>query len=293
MKNSNARVMFVLMLMFTLVFANPMTLYATSLDELQSETTAAQQEQPSQPAGTTEVYPVDEGNALTDYMRGYTPITAENMAVASDTMSPIVSFCGTVAGAIMTFALAGIFVVTALDMVYIGLPFTRGFLNPQYAGGMAMQAGGGQVGGYGGYGGYGRGMMGGMMGGGMAQGQPAGGMEHGIRRKWISDEADYCVRTFAGGGMAQQPQMGGMMGGGMGMGMGMGMGGMQQPQQQAMPVKSVIGEYLKKRMLFIVIFAVCSVVLMSSILLDCGINLAELLQKVLQKVNGEIATVQI
>lgn len=295
MMNLKKRVTLVLLLMFTLAFASPVALCATSLDELQNETTTAQEGTTETTSGYGQV-PSDDGNALTDYMKGYTPITAENMAVASETMSPIVSFLGTVAGSIMTLATAGIFVVTALDLVYIGLPFTRGLLNPQYAGvapqgGMPM--GGMSMGGYGGYGGYGRGMG---MGMGMSCGQPAGGgMEHGIRRKWISDEAAFVVSAFSQGGAPQQQAMGGMpMAGGYG-GMGMNMGMAGQGMQQPTPAmgKSVIVEYFKRRVVFVVVFAVCSIILMSSILLDCGINLAELLQRVLVKVNGEISTVQI
>jgi hypothetical protein len=95
---------------------------------------------------------------------------------------------------------------------------------------------------------------------------------------------------------APQPQMqggtGGMMGGGM-MGGGMMGGGMQQPQQQPMPTKSVIFEYLKKRSVFIIIFAVATVVLMSSIFTDCGLNLASLLTKIMTKFNSNISNINV
>ena len=80
----------------------------------------------------------------------------------------------------------------------------------------------------------------------------------------------------------------GMMGGGM---MGGGMGGQQQ--QPDMPTKSVIFEYLKKRVFFIIVFSVCAVLLMSSVLMDCGLNLAELAIKVINNINGSIAGVNV
>lgn len=290
------RVALVLMLMFTFAFTSPYVVLATDLDAIQSQMNDGQPTQ-DMPSTNYNEYggSSNDGNAISDYLRGYTPITQQNMQTASKTMSPIVSFLGTLSGCIVMFASAGIFVVTALDLCYIGLPFTRAWLNPQYnmAGGAAM--GGGMP--MGGFGGMGR--MGGMMGGGMMGGgaqQPA--QEYGIRRKWVSDEAVFCVNTYANGGMQQQggmSPMGGMGGMGMGMGGMMGggmMGGGMQPQQP-MPTRSVVMEYFKKRVFFMIVFAVCTVMLMSSIFTDCGINLAELLNKVLIKVNGEISTLNV
>lgn len=80
----------------------------------------------------------------------------------------------------------------------------------------------------------------------------------------------------------------------MGMGMGgMGMGGMQGGQQQQQNTKSAIFTYLKKRAIFLVIFALCSVILLSSVFTDCGINLALLGQKVMNKLNGQITEVDV
>ena len=63
------------------------------------------------------------------------------------------------------------------------------------------------------------------------------------------------------------------------------------PQQTA--TKSVILEYLKKRTVFIVIFAVATVVLTSSALTGCGINLGELLLRIIDKFSGNIGTVNV
>ena len=71
------------------------------------------------------------------------------------------------------------------------------------------------------------------------------------------------------------------------------MGGMQMggAQQAAMPMKSVILEYLKKRSFFLIIFAVATVILMSSLLTDCGLNLATLLTKVINRFSGQLGTI--
>ena len=67
---------------------------------------------------------------------------------------------------------------------------------------------------------------------------------------------------------------------------------MQQPQQSA-PAKSVIFEYLKKRIVFIVIFGVASVVLTSSVLTGCGINLGELFLRIVSKFSGNLGNVNV
>ncbi|MBQ8234465.1 MAG: hypothetical protein IJZ36_02635, partial [Bacilli bacterium] len=171
MKHNNVlvrRLALILMLMFTLTFVSPIFISATSLDELQQQ--SQQEEQPGLTTTETIIYEenvveeqIGSTGALADYMRGYTPITEENMQFAATTMSPFVNLMGNVAGCIMVFTTAVIFVVTALDLCYIAIPFVRPFLNPQTTaaatGGMSM---GGGYGGYGGYGGM-RG-MGGMMG---------------------------------------------------------------------------------------------------------------------------------
>lgn len=290
-KTGVRRTAVVLLMMCIMVYATSLFVFAGSLDDLSSSQgdTSGSYETGNDASG---------GDAISDYLHGYTPVTGENMKSASTVASPIVNFLGTVAGGIIMVASAAIFVVTALDLCYIGLPFCRGWLNPEYASGGASQGGGMPMGGMG----MGRGMMGGMMGGGMmgAGGAQAGGgmVESGLRRKWVSDEAVFCVNTYAAhaqsaGQQGGMPMGGGMMGGGMMGGMG-GMGGMQGgQQQQSMPTKSVIFEYLKKRVFFIIVFSVCAVLLMSSVLMDCGINIAQLVIKVINNINGSIAGVSV
>lgn len=285
-----------LTLMCITAFAFPMAVYATGggLDDLAGMSTDPNTNQTNSGAQGTQK---NEENAIGDYLHGYTPVTGENMEQAAQVASPIVSAIGTISGFIVMVVSAAIFMVTALDLCYIGLPFMRGILNPEYASGGA--AGGAAPMGGMGMGGMGMGMRGGMgmMGGmgAMGGGGAAQPMEHGLRRKWVSDEAVYCVATYAGGGASAQPAMGGMPGmGGMGMGMG-GMGAMGAmggaAQQQQMPMKSVIMEYLKKRSFFLIVFAVATVILMSSVFTDCGINLAALLTKIVNKFSGQITNI--
>lgn len=266
-----------------------LTVSATTLDDLTGNSAAS--EQVPQNNGYTEGY---GSESITDYLRGYTPVTAENMASAATAASPLVNVIGTISGFIVMVTSAAIFMVTAADLAYIGLPFTRAWLNPMYAAGGAqaggMPMGGMGMGGMGMRGGVGMGMggMGGMGGGAQAP------VESGLRRRWVSDEAVYCVNTYC---QPQQQAQGGMpMGGGMGMGMGgmgamggMGMGGQQQ---QPMPMKSVIFEYLKKRVFFLIVFAVATTVLMSSVFTDCGINLGLLTIKIFAKFSGQVSQVQ-
>ena len=201
----------------------------------------------------------DYGNSVSDYLQNREVIGDEEMQKANNLASPMVSVIGTIAGFIVLIASAAIFAITALDLLYIGVPFTRTYLAP------AQASGGGAMGGMNG------GMMGGMGGG---QQQPQG-------RQWVSDEAIQAVQLAnpsggAGGGMP----MGGMMGG---------MGAMGGGQQQPQSTKSVILGYFKKRVFFIVIFSLCTIVLTSSIVTDCGINLGKLFLKATAALNGNLS----
>ena len=196
------------------------------------------------------------------------------MESASKIASPIVALIGKATGVIILLVDALIFLVTALDLLYIAVPFTRKYLNPAN-----LQQGGGMMPGMG---------MGARMGMGMSMGGGAQGAVDPNAHKWVSDEAVAAI-------MMSQPQQQGGMTGGMGMGMGMGgYGGMQQPQQQQQQsTKSTITTYFKKRIIFIVIFAIATTILMSSILVDCGLNLAQLMYKILGVFNDGISNVNI
>lgn len=199
--------------------------------------------------------------SVSDYLKGYTPVTKGNMDKASFLASPIVNFIGMLIGLVCVITTAGVGLITALDLLYIAIPPVRGFL---YEGAQHGGMAGGMAGGMG---------MGNMHGGmGMGGMQPQGGAH---RIRWVSDEVvatvAMCQPQGQGGGM-------GMMAGGMGM----------QGAQQNMSTKSTISVYLKKRIFFLVLFAVASIVLLSTVFTDCGINVAALVMKVMAKVNGSI-----
>lgn len=246
--------LFMLAVMLMMSFTT--TVFATDLDKLNDGQNTTEQSQQSD----------GHNDSVTDYMRNYKPVTDENMQNATQYASPITNAIGTFVGFVVMCVSAGIFAVTALDLAYIGLPVTRSFLNPQ----QAQQQGGGMSG----FGGMGS------MGGAQQQTQ-----EYGLHRKWVSDEAVACVAQAS-----PQQQQGGFGGGFGGSGFGA-MGGAQQQQPQQ--TKSVISMYLKKRIVFLVVFAIATVLLTSSIFTDCGINLAQLMFKIMDKVNGTIAGVQV
>lgn len=201
---------------------------------------------------TAQEQQVDQGSnsrdagALGDALQNYNPITDDNMSQAQALANPITNIIGNIIGAIVLLTAAGIFLVTALDLVYIAMPFTRPLLTSkhQLVSDEALAAVGGASGGQ---------QAGGM---GSPMGSPMGGM----------------------GGMGSP--MGSPMGGGMG-------------GQQKQSTKSVITTYFKKRVVFMVIFAVATVILTSSILTGVGINLAALLTEIINKLNSIINGVKV
>ena len=265
MKSGFKGMLLVLCMICIMAFASPVYIYAaTDLDGLSSGSST----------NTSTSHGSGDNTSISDYLKGYNPVTQDNMEKAGTMASPVVNALGTVSGFIIMLVSAGIFVVTALDLAYIGIPFLRPTLNPNYGAGAQ---GGSPMGGMG----MGMGMRGGMGMGGMGGGaQPAASG----RRCLVSDEAVACVQ-MASQGQAQ----GSTMGGGMGMG-GMGMGG---AQAQPTSTKSVIFTYLKKRTFFLIVFSVATVLLMSSIFTDCGLNLAELGIRVMNKLNGSISNINV
>jgi hypothetical protein len=197
-------------------------------------------------------------------------VDAEAAKKASQYVGPASKFVNLCFAIILSIASLGLFLITALDLLYIAVPPLRNLLYPggqeQGGSGGGMGMGGMGMGGMGMggmRGGYGGGMgMGGMGMGGGGQQQPQGNM---ISR-WISDEAVAAVAHL------QPQQSGGGMGMGMGMG-GMGMGGMGGGAQAPAPMKSVLVEYLKKRAFFLIMFGVCAVLLSTTIFSDLGIKL--------------------
>ena len=217
----------------------------------------------------------EEDKAVGDMLKGQRGFTSEQLAEASKIASPLTNIIGYLTGGVVVLITSLIFLMTALDLLYIAIPPVRGFLNTDQSGatgGYGMPgAGMGMSGGYGGYGG----MRGGM---GMGMGMAGGGAQQGGRRRiqWISRAAIECAEP------AMQPGVGG---GAMG-GMGMGMMGQQQTQQVG---GGGIGEYLKRRIGFMIVLAICIIVLTSSVLMDTGINLAMWFLKIMDAINNAIA----
>lgn len=73
--------------------------------------------------------------AIGDIIRNHRGMTAEQMATASNTLSPLTNFCGMVVGGAVALIYAGVFVITAADLLYISLPPLRPLLlNKQHGG---------------------------------------------------------------------------------------------------------------------------------------------------------------
>ena len=173
----------------------------------------------------------EDDMAIGNWISQQRGMTAENLANASQTLGPLTNIFGNIVGGIVVLVFAGVFIITALDLLYISFPPIRNIL---YKGG------------------------------------PAGGMT---------------AQPAMGGGMMGGYGHRGMMGGGM-------MAGAMAMQQQAsganMSMKSVIGMYFKKRLIFMILLAVCAIVLTSSVLLGTGVNLAEWFLKIMNSVNSNI-----
>lgn len=197
-------------------------------------------------------------NGVADFFKNHQSMTSDQLNKASETISPITNIFGYLIGGVIAFSSSAIFLITALDLLYISVPPIRGLL---YSGGQSQGASMGMSGGYGGRG-YGMGMQG-------SQSTSKGS-------QWVSDEAVQCS-ALIGGGSSQSMGMGGYgMQGGM--------------QQQQMSTKSVIMTYFKKRVFFIILFAICTIILTSSILLGTGVNIAQWGMKLIEILNNSIPT---
>lgn len=245
--------------------------FAADLDDLGqgSETEGSQ-------TGVLGNLPDGEEQDIGDILSQQPGMTAEQLQKASDTLSPVTNFIGYIVGVLVILAIAFVGVVTALDIMYIAVPFTRKFLYKAGTDGT-----GGFTGGYG-AGGYG-------MRGGMAMG--VGGATGATTKptQWVSDEAVACAAMLGGSAQSVGPMGGAGLGmGGYGMGGMGGMGGAMAAQQQNITVKSVIWMYLKKRAFFLIVLMVAIMVLTSSAILGTGINLAKWSVKIINSFNTKI-----
>lgn len=231
----------------------------------QSPTGAVEQVQPSIPVST-------EGSSTADALKAANEalgVTPQAMETANNVMSPIAYWANIGFAILLTFAFIAMFFVTGIDLVYIAFPPIRPLLLPEQPQG-------------GGMGGMGMGGFGGGMGGGAPQ------QSSSKLGQWISDEAKAAVQS-------SQPQQSGGMGGGFGGGgfggggfggggFGGGMGGGSEPAK----AKSVIVSYFKKRVIFLVLFGVCALLLSTTLFTDIGINIGTWLMNRLLGISDSI-----
>ena len=97
------------------ILNNPLSVLAGSLDGMES-------------GGTGGSSLNADDAAIGDIIRNHRGTTAEQMATASNTLSPFTNFCGTVVGGAITIIFAGVFVITVADLLYISLPPLRPLL---------------------------------------------------------------------------------------------------------------------------------------------------------------------
>lgn len=187
--------------------------------------------------------------AVGEIIKNNRGMTSEQLSTASETLSPITDLFGYLVGGIISVVMAGIFVITALDIMYLSIPPVRGLLYTQ---------------------------------GGNTNGTVT------PSRQWISDEA-LMVSQAAGysGGNSGANANGGMQGqyGMMGRA---GMQNNNTQQQKQVSTKSVLSAYFMKRMFFLILLAICIIILTSSVLLGTGVNLARWGIKIIDMLNGYI-----
>lgn len=70
----------------------------------------------------------EDDAAIGDIIRNHRGTTAEQMATANNALSPFTNFCGTVVGGAIALIYAGVFVITAADLLYISIPPFRPLL---------------------------------------------------------------------------------------------------------------------------------------------------------------------
>lgn len=110
------------------ILNNPLSVLAGNLDGMGSGST-----------GSSSLNADDA--AIGDIIRNHRGTTAEQMATANNALSPFTNFCGTVVGGAIALIYAGVFVITAADLLYISLPPLRPLLlkNQQGEGSKGLQ----------------------------------------------------------------------------------------------------------------------------------------------------------
>lgn len=196
----------------------------------------------------------EDDKAMSDFLGQHRGVTSEQLNTASEVASPVTNAFGYIAAVIVALPASAIFLITALDLLYISVPFLRPYLYTAGTDGTGATTAGRYGGGPGGYGGY----------GGYSQSTPSSSGRK--RHQLISDEAVACVALL--GGSSRTENIG-------------------APGQRSNETRgSVIKAYLIKRAGFMVLFVICVVILMSSALMGTGANLANFGIKVITAVNN-------
>lgn len=208
---------------------------------------------------------VDRGNSVSDELKGWKPIDSDDMQNARARSSWLTDLIGVAISFIMIILFSVIGLITALDMLYIGVPWSRGMLYTP-----------------------------GTDGAGGISGMNGTGKTSLLGIQWVSDEAVQVASmlggsaqaTGHGGGMSPMGGFGGGFGGGYG---GVGLGA--QPQQvQQNGGRSPIRAYLSKRLVFLVYLGICSVLLFSSMFTDFGINIGGFILDLLSNIMSKMST---
>lgn len=208
-----------------------------------------------------------KNDSVSGFLKDYSPVKGEDMAKADKMTKGFQGIIGNLIGVVLTLVTAWIGLITVCDLAYIAIPPIRSFL--------AFQSGSG-------------GMSGGAMAGGFGGGFNPMGNQQGssgspfLNRQWVSDEV---LAAFSASGTS-----GGMpTGGGFNNYGGFNnFGNMSMGQQNASP-KSIVFVYLKKRAFFLVIFAITAVLLTSSLFFNCGVNIAEFVFTIFDKIKSSVS----
>lgn len=199
-----------------------------------------------------------QGSDVSDTLKGFKPVTKEDMAKARQSSSWLTDIIGYAISLLVILTFLGIGLITALDVLYMAFPPVRSFLYTAGTDG-----------------------AGGMSGMNMSGNSSIGG------RQWVSDEAVQVASMLGGSAQATGHAPG--MGMGMPMGM-MGMPGAQSPQKQQGGGRVAIGVYLQKRVVFLFFLGLASVLLFTSAFTDFGINVGgmvlDLLSMLVEKMSN-------
>lgn len=201
-----------------------------------------------------------QGSDVSDTLKGFKPVTKEDMAKARQSSSWLTDIIGYAISILVILTFLGIGLITALDVLYMAFPPVRSFLYTAGTDG-----------------------AGGMSGMNMSGNSSIGG------RQWVSDEAVQVASML--GGSAQATGHAPEMGMGMPMGM-MGMPGAQSPQKQQGGGRVAIGVYLQKRVVFLFFLGLASVLLFTSAFTDFGINVGGMVLELLSMLIEKMSNIQ-